>query len=75
MTLNEKAIQLDSGGETATFKWRVSSLSGTEQYLEIHRFPITTQKLFLGKIHSMQKRISAGQMPPISDQCDCSIFR
>jgi hypothetical protein len=75
ITPNEKAIQLDSEGETAAFKCRGSSLSWTEQYLGMRCFAIPIRKLLLDQIHAIQKRISTGKMPPISSQFDCSCFK
>jgi hypothetical protein len=77
ITLHEKATQLDREREAAASKWRGSNLSGTEQYLEMRRFPVPIQKLLLDQLDAMHKRISAGKAPPSLSEmsCSCGFFR
>jgi len=77
ITLHEKATQLHTEREAAASKWRGSNLSGTEQYLEMHRFPVPIQKLLLDQSNAMHKRISAGKVPPTLSEisCSCGFFR
>jgi len=77
MTLHEKATQLDTERVAATSKWRGSNLSGTEQYLEMRRFPVPIQKLLPDQLDAMHKRIIAGKAPPTLSEmsCSCSFFR